>query len=114
MFARPYHTIKHYVLCDANEQRLDNDLFGLRANVNWYLEHTYAVKFPPNHIAPPDRDVDVNQLALALQRTAIEESVKFPLHLRIDCFGDIDGRTVGLVSKQEWRINRNGLPIRLN
>lgn len=104
MFAVPCDQLWRYRLTDADGQRLDNDTFGLRSNVCWYLEPYYAVKYPENVVAPPMRAPDFTSVVEHIRQTGICNGSKFPLRLEAMLIGDLDGRTVGERTKLIWLI----------
>ena len=115
MFARPYERIYRYALWDGEGHKLNNDIYGLRSNVNWYLEYTYPVKYPLNVVSPPSMAPNIDRLTNHVREVALRNQAAFPLRLRVDCIGDIDGNSIGLVSRNEWLLERQGLvPVSRN
>jgi hypothetical protein len=104
MFAMPCEQLWRYRLTDAAGQRLDNDVFGLRSNVCWYLEPYYAVKYPKNVVAPPMHAPDFTSVIEHIRQTGISNRSEFPLRLEAMLIGDINGCTVGERTKLIWNI----------
>jgi hypothetical protein len=104
MFAHPYKERRFYTLRDAAGQKLNNDIYGLRTNVNWYLEYTYGVEYPPLVVPPSDFDPNIDKVASHIRSIARSRGVKLPLRLSMKVLGDVDGRTIGVKRIDEWTI----------
>jgi hypothetical protein len=102
MFAAPCDQLWRYRLTDAGGNVLDNDRFGLRSNVCWYLEPYYGVKYPKNAVGPPMRDPDVAALVDHVRQVGEVSRSRFPLYLEAINFGDIGGTTVGERQHTSW------------
>lgn len=104
MFAAPITEFWTYRLTDADGTTLNDDLYGLRNNPNWYLESYYAVKYPPNVIAPPTRKPDMEAVISHVREVARKQGAHFPLTLSAVSAGDNEGRSVHVLSREQWTI----------
>lgn len=106
MFARPLQQLRLYELTDGKGRRLNNDLWGLRTNLNWYLEPFYAVKYPKTIVPSPDRAPDIARIIQSIRELALRQKAVFPLRFTCRVLGP-EGETVGIVSSQTWLIEAN-------
>lgn len=105
MFAETPEFFWVYRLTDNDGRKLDNDVYGLRSNSCWYLEHTYGVKFPPNVIAPPTDDADTSAVIKHVRQIGLDRNARFPLTLSAVKMGDRNGASVGVLSTQTWVVD---------
>jgi hypothetical protein len=105
MFARPLERRHYYTLTDANGITLNNDQYGIRSRVNWYLEDFYAVKYPYNVVKSPEDLPEVSQLCRHVQARGIEEQANFPLILTCEVWGPIDDQRVSAIDTISWKID---------
>lgn len=103
-FARPLGESRTYTLWDSAGRQLDRDVYGLRTNPNWYLESISGVIFPPSLVVPPDRPADMERVSKYVRQVGRREHAEFPLRLRCEVTGPVDGQTIGTLSVQDWTI----------
>ncbi len=109
MFAHPYKERRFYTLTDGAGRKLNNDIYGLRTNVNWYLEYTYGVEYPALTVPPSDIDPDIERVAKHIRSTARVQGVELPLRLTMKVLGDVDGETIGIKRLDEWTIEEKSV-----
>jgi len=105
MFAVPTREMRFYTLTDRNGTVLSRDLYGLRSNVNFYLEHFYGVKYPDSLIEPVSREPEIPRLLENLRIRGRQNQAAFPLRLTMRVFGPVDDQTVGQIGSQSWLVH---------
>lgn len=108
MFAVRHHELHFYSLTDRDGKELNRDLYGLRNNVNAYLEQFYGVKYPKNLVNPIDRDPDIERVIRNIRIRGNRNGAAFPLRLTSRVFGPINDQTVGLIRSGSWVITADG------
>lgn len=105
MFARPLRERRIYVLTDRNGGRLNSDIYGLRGNVNYYLEDFYAVRLPRSLVAPIDRPAAIPPVLQHIWATGKARKAAFPLTLTMQVVGPTETSAVGVVATKQWHIS---------
>jgi len=109
MFAIPRHEIHIYNLTDSNGKELNRDQYGLRTNVNVYLEHFYGARFPESLVAPLDREPDMERVLSNIRVLGNRNGAAFPLRLTSKVYGAVDDQTVGLIRSRSWMVSAEGM-----
>lgn len=104
MFARHLEQRCIYRISDAEGNALNKDVYGLRSNVNWYLESFYPVKYPENIIASPGVIPNESVLCGHVQRRATELNSPFPISLKCEIWGPLESGGVGITNTKHWII----------
>lgn len=92
MFAWPFRSYYSWELFNARGVRLDENVYRLRTNPNFYLESDYAVKYEVSRTHPPDQMPDLPNLIQAITAVGMQESEQFPLKLvGYRCYVSDDG-----------------------
>ena len=106
MFARPMAEERLYKVVDNYQHNLNADMYGLRGNVNDYLEKYYAVQLPPSQVAPIDRPADIRRVLANIRSVGTRQCAAFPLTLRLEVVGPTGSDAIGVIERQQWTIDQ--------